>query len=198
MSSPEQTTTNTLYATHDFIRPGEQSLYDELDNSLSRDLVPVGILEHNLVDEIRRAMWRLRRCGVVEESLASLDNASTEPADPMQNDSPIATQLNVDRARSQAHRLLHRCTIELRKLQTDRRYRNESFEAGTDISHLGICDLAAVEKDLTRVVATSRRKQKQAEMDRLDALLDAPLPSRPPVSSFCKNEKDADPMPRAA
>jgi hypothetical protein len=112
-----------LFGFHDFIRPGEQSLYAELDESVRHDLAPVGFLEHNLVDEIRRAMWRLRRCGLVEESLAA--ECSKDPSDPMQQEKHAKIQLTVDRARSQAHRLLHKCTAELRRLQTDRALREQ-------------------------------------------------------------------------
>jgi uncharacterized protein YecA (UPF0149 family) len=37
-------------------------------------------------------------------------------------------QKSVDRARSQAHRFLHKSTAELRKLQTERQFANELFE----------------------------------------------------------------------
>ena len=85
-----------LYTAHDFIRPGEQPLYDELNDSLYTNLAPQGILECTLVDEIRRATWRLRRCGIVEENLAAADS----PEDPMQHESQNKIQLVVDRARS--------------------------------------------------------------------------------------------------
>ena len=81
-ASSKNATTNGLYATHDFIRSGEEPLYEELNASLLEDLAPTGMLECNLVDEIRRAMWRLRRCGLVEESFSAFGTD-----DPMQVES---------------------------------------------------------------------------------------------------------------
>jgi hypothetical protein len=172
-----------LFGFHDFIRPGEQSLYAELDESVRHDLAPVGFLEHNLVDEIRRAMWRLRRCGLVEESLAA-ENSS----DPMQHEANAKIQLTVDRARSQAHRLLHKCTAELRKLQTDRRYRSESFEAATDLSDSGLADWRGIRKGLDAKFRADYHREKFTGMAEIDAFLSTPI--RPP-SSFCKTQTAA-------
>src|SRR4249919_1032022 len=107
----------------DFVRPAEQSLHDELNAAILRDLVPDGILEQNLACEIRRAMWRLRRCGEVEATLVG----TYEHVDPMEAWDKLIdhTQKSVDRARSQAHRLLHKSTNELRRLQTERQCARE-------------------------------------------------------------------------
>ena len=71
--------------------------------------------------------------------------------DPMQLESRGRCQTSDNRARSQAHRLLHKCTAELRKLQTERIYRNESLAKGTDLSNLGICDWASIEARLAKI-----------------------------------------------
>jgi hypothetical protein len=186
MSTPSQTPlapenaqpTPGLYTFHDFIRPGEESMYAEVDESLQQDLAPVGFLEHNLVDEIRRAMWRLRRCGMVEENLAA-ESAS----DPMQHENQQKIQLTVDRSRSQAHRLLHKCTAELRRLQTDRQYRNETFDTGADISELGLADYREIRKGLDAKFRADYHRQKFTGMAEIDALLSRPI--RAP-GSFCK------------
>jgi len=170
MSTPSQTF-------HDFIRPGEQSLYAELDESLRNELAPVGILENTLVDEIRRATWRLRRCGLVEESLAASGSEDLSK-----------TQLAIDRARTQAHRLLHKCTAELRKLQTDRHYRSESFDAATDLSDSGLTDYRAIRKGLDEQFRPNYHREKFTGMADIDALLSRPI--RPP-SSFCKTQTAA-------
>ena len=179
MSAPE----NTLFAFHDFIRPGEQPLYAELDDLLRTDLAPAGILEHNLVDEIRRAMWRLRRCGIVEENLAAQGDS-----DPMQLEAQFKIQQNVDRARAQAHRFIHKCTAELRRLQTDRKYRNETFEAGTDISDHGLTDWRSVRKGLDQDVRADHNRAKLADKIELNTMLATPIR---PTSSFCKTENAA-------
>jgi hypothetical protein len=113
----------------DFVRPTEQTLHEELNATILCELAPVGILELNLATEIRRAMWRLRRCGEVEASLLnSLDYRTDCPIDdPMEAWDKIIEykQKFVDRARSQAHRLLHKSTNELRRLQTERQCARE-------------------------------------------------------------------------
>src|ERR1700733_4258310 len=59
-----------LFAARDFIRPEEQTTYDEFAASLQNELAAEGILELGLADEIRHAMWRLRRCSQIEEGFS--------------------------------------------------------------------------------------------------------------------------------
>jgi len=211
MSSPAQplsasTGTETaatpgLYTFHDFIRPGEEPLYAELDSSLREDLAPVGMLENTLVDEIRRAMWRLRRCGLVEERLSDESLTAQPNLDPMHQESAAQTQLNVDRARTQAHRLIHKCTTELRRFQTERMYRNETFEVGADLSEFGLTDWRIVRKGADQKFMADYRRQKFEGMAEIDALLSAPFPPPARRSSFCKAESSfckTDSQPVAA
>ena len=184
-NSSRNSLTHGLFAVHDFIRPDEAAAYAELNQTLRLELAPQGLLENNLVDEIRRAMWRLRRCGLIEESFVASGEGPGDILDPMQNESQARLQLSVDRARSQSHRLLHKCTAELRNLQTERLYRAESR-----ISVPGIGDTRAVVKQLN----AANRQRERREMAELDAILDAPFPDGTPVtSSFCKQ-----PIGRAA
>jgi hypothetical protein len=124
-----------LFAARDFIRPGEHTLYSELAESLHSELAPSGPLELTLVDEIRRAMWRLRRCGEVESNfIIGLDDGTGYIFDPMETANAKAekVQRSVDCARSLSHRLLHKCTGELRKLQTERNLRREDAAQHSD------------------------------------------------------------------
>src|SRR5579872_7203400 len=98
-ASSQNAIAHGLFSTRDFIRPNELDEYDALVESLQINLVPTGPLEQNLVDEIRHAMWRLRRCSQLEEALASPAQDDNQP-DPMQHESTAALQLSVDRARS--------------------------------------------------------------------------------------------------
>jgi SEC-C motif len=191
---------NGLFTAQDFIRPGEESLYSSLDESLRKDLAPAGMLEHNLVDEIRRAMWRLRRCGHIEETFATSEFADANSApipDPMQNESTARLQLSVDRARAQSHRLLHKCTAELRKIQTERQFRNEYFKAGTDLSEFGICDWRSVRKSIDQQETASFRNQK-AELAILYGTPAPPPEATPVTSSFCKTDSAQVQTPRNA
>ncbi len=75
-------TTHGLFTLRDFIRPGEESTYEQNRADLLDQLAPIGILECNLADEIHRAFWRLRRCGEVEASLVQhLYTPPPKPAD---------------------------------------------------------------------------------------------------------------------
>jgi hypothetical protein len=114
----------------DFVRPGEEHAYSALAAALNLDLAPVGPLEEILAEQIQRAAWRLRRCGEVESHLVLFLNDGTNfILDPMETSDPSANRIqrSVDRSRSQAHRLLHKSTAELRKLQTERRSRPEEI-----------------------------------------------------------------------
>jgi len=197
-TSSKNATTNGLFAQRDFIRPGEEEDYARSKAEIAEALAPVGPLELNLSGEIHRATWRLRRCGEVEAHMViGLDDGSGYIPDPMEAASARAekVQKSVDRARAQSHRLLHKCTAELRKLQTERQYRNELFEAGTDISLLGVCDLRSVRKSIVEQETAIFRSQK-AEMEALYA-----TPAMPPVagaSSFCKTDPAPSQTPRNA
>jgi hypothetical protein len=194
--SSRNATTFGLYAARDFVRPSEESDYRDLGEQLRRELAPVGLLEDNLVDEIRRAMWRLGRCGEVEQSFVTghveSGNTAASIPDPMRHEPQAKLQLSVDRARALYQRLLHKCTAELRKLQTERQLRNESFDAGTDLSHLGLSDWAFISKDLSRQFMANYRRDKHRGMAEIDAILSI----RPPAAattpgSFCKTPRNA-------
>jgi hypothetical protein len=159
-------TISVLFATQDFIRPSEEDHHASLQSMANEQYCPVGLLECTLVDEMVRAMWRLRRCGQVESSFIDTLTAESGPmVDPMQNEATARLQNSVDRARAQAHRLLHRCMQELRNLQTERHYRNEVTEAGTDLTWFGICDLRKVRKGAAegRTAALRHRRNEVRE-----------------------------------
>jgi hypothetical protein len=186
-TSSQNAITYGLFATRDFIRPDERETYDEFAQSLEDQLAPRGILELNLADEIRRAMWRLRRCSQIEESFSDTAvNPNIE--DPMQQEATARLQQSVDRARSQTHRLLHKCTAELRKLQTDRQYRNETLPAETDLSEFGLADYRVIRKGIDAKFRADYHREKFTGMAEIDALLSTPI--RPP-SSFCKTQTAA-------
>ena len=196
-TSSKNAITHGLFTAKDFIRPHEQADYDEIGASLRNELAPVGTLEHNLVDEMRRAIWRLDRCGKVEGSMILPDPDGAIP-DPMQMEAFAKLQLSVDRARSQAHRLLHKCTAELRKLQTERRLRDESFEAGADLSQFGLCDWAFIRKALdAQFIAGFQRRKLQGTAE-IEAMLSMPLNPPAQSGSFCKTESTPVPASRNA
>ncbi len=158
-----------LFADRDVIRPGEESIYREMGESLRLRLVPEGLIEEQYVDEIRRAMWRLRRCGTVEATFlsdtATDSHTGIELPDPMDCEATEKRQASVDRARAQCLRLLQRCTTELRKLQTERHIQNECNPAGTDLSSYGLMDWRLVMKALDeQLIGKIRYEKNQSDI----------------------------------
>jgi len=195
-------TKHGLFSRADFIRPGEEPDYERDKSAILDSLAPVGPLECNLADEIHRAIWRLRRCGEVEGCLvddltAETTSETTDPTtirDAVMTESAAKLQLSVDRARSLSHRLLHKSTAELRKLQTERFFRNEYLGSGKDISHLGLCDVRAVRKTVQQ---QELRDIDEAFGNPSPCPSPTPVPSEPsrapaatpsPVGPFCKTE----------
>ena len=134
----------------DFVRPGEEDDYKALITALYCDLAPVGSLEAILAEEITRAAWRLRRCGRVESHIVVMQNDGEQYIlDPMEDKAAShidKVQKSVDRARAQAHRLMHKATAELRKLQTERQFRDEHLETGHDPVEYGLANRQSIAK----------------------------------------------------
>jgi hypothetical protein len=189
--SSRNATTFGLYAATDFVRPSEESDYQNLAEQLRIELAPVGLLECNLVDEIRRAMWRLNRCGDVEHSFVADHADPLSIPDPMRHETQAKLQLSVDRARALYQRLLHKCTAELRKLQTERQLRNESFDAGFDLSNFGLCDWSFISKDLQRQTLSGYRIEKLQNRAQVETLFAPPVPPPAQPGSFCKTARNA-------
>jgi predicted nucleic acid-binding Zn-ribbon protein len=144
-----------LFTDGDFIRPGEEEAYGELTDGLFRELNPKGTLEFILFDEIRRASWRLARCGKVESNLVLLLNDGPVILDPMETLSVHAekVQRSVDRARAQANRLRKQAMSELRKLQTERTAAVELLPEGYDVLSDGLID----RREVVRTLAEERK-----------------------------------------
>jgi len=119
-----------------FVRPEEESIWKDFNASFWQDLVPVSPAEAFLVNEIVRAAWRVRRCNNVE---ASLINRLSDPSlDPMEDPATSQTQTVIDRARSQAEHSFERSIAELRRIQTERQFRNEAFPEGANLAKFGV------------------------------------------------------------
>jgi hypothetical protein len=102
-----------LFSARGFVRPEEAALWEDFRAGVLAELCPESLLEESFAQEILHGMWRLRRCALAEESLASA-------ADPQESG-----QASVDRARAQAASTVRRATAELRRLQTERSLRPE-------------------------------------------------------------------------
>jgi hypothetical protein len=188
-TSSKNAVTDGLFTATDFIRPNELIAYNKLAESLNLELAPETPLELYLADEIRRALWRLRRCGQVESNLVvRLNDNPVRILDPMETANPNAERIqkSVDRARSQAHRLLHKCTAELRKLQTERIFRCEFFDDPVDAVDLGLCDVRAVRKGIDEQPSANLRPRKVTQPDATQPTEPSAQTTSAPESSFCK------------
>jgi hypothetical protein len=150
--SAQNSTSHGLFARRDFVRPNETAEYEALTASMLDELRPEGILETTIAAEIISAAWRLRRCGDVEATLGEF--GETAP-DPMEDKSTLAIQNAVDRARGQAQRSMYRAMNEIRRLQTERRFREEFLPADKDPAELG---LASCQEIVRSVAADNKRR----------------------------------------
>jgi hypothetical protein len=149
-----------LFTAGALIRPGEESIYAEMKTSLHAELSPATPIEGTLASEILGAIWRLRRCGLVESSFSELDDETVE-----------RRQASVDRARAHAGRILYKTIAELRRLQTDRVLRGEILDEESALSALGVSDIAKVLR--TRGFCKTNPKSAAGELPR-DVKSDAP------------------------
>ena len=137
-----------LFSRGDFVLPDEQAQYAEFCASFQAHLEPEGPIEHTLTAEIIHAAWRMRRCSAVAASL-------TGSLDPMVDPAAAQTQQSVDRARNDAHRAFQRSISELRRLQTERQFRTESFPEDFDPIALGIASF----KDMAPALMIDTQRQ---------------------------------------
>ncbi|HEY4088662.1 MAG TPA: hypothetical protein VGM43_22185 [Bryobacteraceae bacterium] len=162
-ATAQNATKSGLFSTRDFVLPHEQPIWAALDESLRADLRPSGPIEEAIVNEIRTALWRLRRCGEIEsESEFAPDDAA---------------QQSIDRARAQFNRLLQRSLAELRTLQTQRQLRREYFDDRLSKNAPGLCDWRAVYKgliDKSNAALRDAKAERRCEDNVLDRYL---LPS---------------------
>ena len=188
-----------LYAARDFIRPEEEEEYAQALIRLMDELAPKGILEETFATEIMCANWRLRRCGLVEESFGNLDDLNF---DPMLDQRTEKQQKSVDRARAQSHLILRRSIAELRKLQTCRtiheQLADEYIPGLTDVKQvLTALKLRDTADEKPKPIApTPAPTTGLGNMDALMALADHQLAQRyreSGMSSFCNPGATAPP-----
>lgn len=112
--------THGLFTKGDFVREAEQEDYDLLRTAYWDELNPQTVLEQTYIAAMVSAAWRLRRCSLLELSLAGFFGL-----DPMEDRVALPIQTSIDRARSQSFNMLRQSTAELRRLQTDRVLRDQ-------------------------------------------------------------------------
>ena len=116
-----------IYSAAGFVLPEDNRLYHHFCENFQKELSPKGPFEQTLAAEIVHAAWRLRRCAAIESNM--VDPECDVQLDPMANPATAPIQQSVDRARAQSHRILHRASAELRRLQTEREVHTERKHA---------------------------------------------------------------------
>ncbi len=114
-----------------FVRPGEQAEFEDFTAGHLAELQPQTLLEDALAQEVVHAVWRLRRC-------ASLESNPPLDATPDELD---RLQTSIDRARASARTSLHRSLAELRRLQSERVYRDMALSETFTPDNPGQADL---------------------------------------------------------
>jgi hypothetical protein len=175
--------THGLFTATGFIRPGEETAYNEFTARLRLQIQPAGVLEEELTEEIRSAMWLLRRCRSAESNIAT--RIGIAPGiDPLESDNPqidIALK-SIERARAHAHRVLKQSEAHLRRLQTERQVRQEVFIKGTDASDLGLADYHAVMKAASTECRGALLQRSIESLDGAALLREVRLPDATPLN----------------
>jgi hypothetical protein len=105
------------------VLPGEEQEFEVFRNDLFEDLNPHGAFEGALYDEILIHAWNLRRCHILSGQL--VDDAGGDPR-ALISDENDARLRRLDIYVRRTERAFYRAINELRRVQTERAYREES------------------------------------------------------------------------
>ena len=158
--------THGLTAKHLKISFEDQPIFDSLQDSLNRELLPQGELENTLFDRILRAHWDLYRLDSIEAQLL-------ENFDPF-NDSHSITLNRLALYRTRTENGLYKATTELRKLQEERHLRSAALDDPNAFSP--IVNVASVQKSFTTLNRLKKNRtpphqQSQSDSDRHTPIL---------------------------
>jgi hypothetical protein len=169
-NSSANATSFGLFTVQDFVAEGENDAHAAFIATWRNQLLPVGPIEETFAIEITRAAWRLRRCARVESELAPANQL-----DPMLDPASAPIQTAVDRAHLHAHNKLRRSITELRRIQTERQFRETTFPEDVD-PELGL----ASARDLAKFFAAQARHQlterRLNDLINMEAIVDATAP----------------------
>jgi len=152
------------------ILPGQEEAFAEFEAGLLEEFQPEGMYQGILFKEILHAAWNLERCHNAEAQL------HIESADP--NIDPLLVEANASKLRlivlyaGRAERSLAKATKELRRVQTEARYRAEERANDTDLSPL--VDTQVIDKQVAANLGTLER----AALNQVRAIMEAPTPGQ--------------------
>ena len=132
-----------LFSLHAKVPAQDQPFYDRLRESLFTQLAPATALEEMWANEILRASWRLDLC------------ARNDAGTSLELDYTTNLRASIERARTEAHRLLERATNQLRRLRTERARRDELLHDADSRPKAGLAQYG----ELLRSLPARRRWQ---------------------------------------
>jgi hypothetical protein len=183
-----------LFTTRDFVAPGQEAEYAQFVDAWRKHLQASGPAEETFAIEITRAAWRLRRCALVESNLADHDRAAAEinaeQLDPMLDPETRLFQLSVDRAHTSAQNKLRRTIVELRRIQTERHYREYVIPENMDPA-LGLADFRSLDKSFDEKERAGKRNSSFEDL--IDAAVGQPIvPGSENWLRFAENQNEPD------
>src|SRR5450432_3497915 len=174
LASSANATTTGLTAAKIFVRPEEQDEFNCFQANLESEIQPDGATQATLFDLILHAAWNLRRCFELESKIQS-EAISKGLTDALLDDD-LSGKLDRIYRYKKMHESSHRRAIaDLRKLQTEQLWRNESQQC---IDESILADTAQV---AAQVGANERAKKKANEAMILEQMEAFCAP--PPVSA---------------
>jgi hypothetical protein len=181
-----------LFAANDFVRPGEATEYAAFTEAWHKQLAAAEPAEEATALEITRAAWRLRRCALTEAAL--VDPAADRQLDPMVDPETAPLQTAIDRAHTSAHRKMLRSMAELRRLQTERHFRQTSLSLNAgETPELGLTSTRDLSKSFALDASRQLRQRRLEELATVEDIIDATLPPRASETP-AKTPRPADPF----
>jgi hypothetical protein len=174
LASSSNAITTGLTAAKIFVRPDEQDQFNLFQNDLRTEMKPDGATQSGLFDLVLHAAWNLRRCFELETEIQSeaINKGFTDAV----LDDDLSLKLDRIYRYKKMHESSHRRSIaDLRKLQTEQLWRNESQEC-IDASILA--DTAQVSASVRTSEDAKRKANEAMILEQMEAFC-AP----PPVSA---------------
>jgi hypothetical protein len=163
--SSRNSTRHGLFARDLYIPEELRPEFDSLRADLLRDLCPGTSIEVVLFNQILSASWKLFRCDRAEAQLDTL--VSTAGLEPLL-DPALEPQLRtLERARGQANKSLHKAITELRRIQTERQYREAQMPecAGFDTRYAGLASWQTIRARIRVEGSTMARYNAETEAE---------------------------------
>ena len=159
-----------LTTRHLYIPPGGEETFHSLESGLRDQFNPQGDTEEHVFGDMTRFRFNILRCLEIEANL--MTQAAGKGVDPLLDQATNATFQRINTYRRQNENGFYRSLNELRKLQTERAFRELALQPGTEDSISPAVNTAKVRSHYLREQAHHSRAQLAA----LDAYINAPMP----------------------